>query len=303
MINIERGNIYHGKLPRGCELCLLGLKSVIFITGLCNVKCFYCPVSRDRKGRDVIYINDVNANLITILEEIENSLSRGVAITGGEPSLVDERLCELCKFLKREYGEDFHIHIYTNPISWSRHFLMKICQIPIDELRLHITCREALHKVLINIKYLRDTTFDIGVEVPVFPGWEENIVNVVEDLYHRDIISFVNLNEVDINDSNVDNIINRGYEVDYRGFLRGSYESCIKVLNILSRKFRDLNIHVCTSTVKDSIQVRLRMYTRSIVYASSNQYVQEDGTVIRYVDGRVVREVLIGRSFKIFEII
>lgn len=51
-------SIIYNDLPTGCKLCLMGLKSILFITGLCNVKCFYCPVSRERIGRDVIYIND-----------------------------------------------------------------------------------------------------------------------------------------------------------------------------------------------------------------------------------------------------
>ncbi|MCC6019997.1 MAG: hypothetical protein LM577_01310 [Thermoproteaceae archaeon] len=44
-------------MPRGCELCLLGAKSFVFITGPCLLGCFYCPMGADRLGRDVIYVN------------------------------------------------------------------------------------------------------------------------------------------------------------------------------------------------------------------------------------------------------
>ena len=51
--------------PRGraldCELCYAGLKAVIFITGVCDENCYYCPVDRDRFGRSVIYVNDERA--------------------------------------------------------------------------------------------------------------------------------------------------------------------------------------------------------------------------------------------------
>jgi pyruvate formate-lyase activating enzyme-like uncharacterized protein len=50
---------YRGGVVRGCELCLLGAKSVIFITGLCPLSCPYCPVSAERFGKDVMYVNDV----------------------------------------------------------------------------------------------------------------------------------------------------------------------------------------------------------------------------------------------------
>jgi len=44
-----------------CELCYVGLKAVIFITGVCDENCYYCPVDRDRFGRSVIYVNDERA--------------------------------------------------------------------------------------------------------------------------------------------------------------------------------------------------------------------------------------------------
>ncbi len=297
----RKENVHFGKLSRGCELCLKGLKSVLFITGLCNVNCFYCPISRERKHKDVIYINDVTANLITILNEIENSLSRGLAITGGEPTLVIDRLYELCRIVKREYGQDFHIHVYTNPKSWTRHTIFRLTETPIDELRLHIVDTQALNIFTRYLRYIKDCSFNVGLEVPVFPGWERKIVDVVDKLYNMDIIEFVNLNEVDITGSNINSIVKYGYYVDSVGSLKGSYEACIRVFKELSRNFPDLSIHVCSSITKDFIQIRLRTFMRSLFYASSLQFLQEDGTVERFSKGKIVREVLIGRSFKVFE--
>ncbi|MFP3348773.1 MAG: radical SAM protein, partial [Thermoproteus sp.] len=39
-------NIHSGPLAKGCDMCLVGAKAVIFITGLCRYRCFYCPVDR-----------------------------------------------------------------------------------------------------------------------------------------------------------------------------------------------------------------------------------------------------------------
>ncbi|NPB00239.1 MAG: radical SAM protein [Crenarchaeota archaeon] len=294
-------NLHNREIARGCELCLRGLKSIIFITGLCNINCFYCPISRERKGKDIIYVNDVCANLITILEEVESSMSMGVAVTGGEPTMVIDRVVELCRLLKREYGNDFHIHIYTNPASWNRYRAFKLLNdAPIDEIRLHIVSRDVLRRFLRYLDFVKNCSSILGLEVPVVPGLHEDIHSIVEELYHRDIIEFVNLNELDVSESNYENLIRAGLPVD-RGRVRGSYEICVKVFYELCDLFPDLSIHLCSSVTKDSIQIRLRMFIRSLYYSTTYHRVQDDGTVLRYINENVVREVLIGRSFKVFE--
>ncbi len=294
-------NLQHNDIPEGCKLCLRGLKSVLFITGLCKVSCFYCPISRERKGRDVIYINDVPGNLITILDELENSMSMGLAITGGEPTLVIDRVVELSRLLKREYGDDFHIHIYSNPLSWSRITAFKLLnESSIDEIRLHIVEYQTLRKFLNYLKLIRDSSSVIGLEIPVIPGYQSNIYNIVRELYHRDIIEFINLNELDVSESNLEKLLAMGLNV-HRGRVRGSYELCVKVFNELCRMFPDLRIHLCSSYTKDNVQIRLRMFIRSLYYSTSVHRVLDDGSVMRYKKHLTLREVLIGRSFKIFE--
>ena len=45
-------------MARGCELCFAGFKAVIFVTGLCDDGCYYCPVSRNKLGYNLFYVNE-----------------------------------------------------------------------------------------------------------------------------------------------------------------------------------------------------------------------------------------------------
>ena len=63
-MGIERqdcGSAHSGPLAKGCEYCIRGSKMVLFVTGKCRTGCYYCPVSFEKKGRDVVafsfYVN------------------------------------------------------------------------------------------------------------------------------------------------------------------------------------------------------------------------------------------------------
>ncbi|RLE80850.1 MAG: radical SAM protein, partial [Thermoprotei archaeon] len=109
------GNIVYGDLCEGCRICMHGRKAVIFITGLCPVNCFYCPISAERRGKDLTFVNERQvSSLKELLEEVELMDAEGAGITGGEPLVRLERTINYIRELKKHFGKDFHIHLYTS---------------------------------------------------------------------------------------------------------------------------------------------------------------------------------------------
>jgi hypothetical protein len=85
---------------------------VLFVTGQCNRTCWYCPISSEKKGRDVVYANDrLVSSDEDVLEEARDMGALGAGVTGGEPLLVPERVHHYCRLLKDAFGEEFNIHL------------------------------------------------------------------------------------------------------------------------------------------------------------------------------------------------
>jgi len=78
-------------IPLGCKFCLKGAKAVLFLNGICqgpNHCSWYCPISEERKGKDISYADEIQMNSKEeLLEEINKINAKGMSITGGEPLL------------------------------------------------------------------------------------------------------------------------------------------------------------------------------------------------------------------------
>src|SRR5207245_2244997 len=133
-----------GVLPMGCIQCREGAKLVLFVTGLCDKECFYCPVSRDKMYRDVMFANErpihigaggsEEARWAGLFEECELMGAKGAGITGGDPMVVPERVEAAVRALKTRFGAAFHIHLYTScafDIAW----IARLKTAGLDEMR------------------------------------------------------------------------------------------------------------------------------------------------------------------------
>lgn len=272
-----------GPLSVGCEQCEEGRKMVLFVSGLCPFRCFYCPVSERRNQKDVVYANERPVNCDEdILEEARAMDASGTGITGGDPLYSFPRTLHYVRLLKQAFGKDHHLHLYTrepNPMK-----IRALAAAGLDEVRLHIphylwgameTRGQAFHKIF------RDAPrwgLRRGVEIPLIPDKEDDLRKLLRSLRTAKV-DFVNLNEFEFSETNEQNLGARGY----RGNPSGGWG--VQGSRIVARKLLGEDwgfpLHFCSSGFKDSVQLRQRLLRRGAKTAQPFDVLTDDGTLVK----------------------
>ncbi len=275
-----------GKLPEGCRMCVKGEKLVLFETGFCNNNCAYCPISEQKKNKDVIFANEMPAkNDKDIISEAKMSESKGAGITGGDPLTRAERTAKHIRLLKKQFGKAFHIHLYTVPNLITTEKLAKLYKAGLDEIRIHPNLDDGAlwHK----INWLKQFKWDVGMEIPVIPGKEKETKKLLD--FAKDKVDFVNLNELELSDTNESKLREMGFmpKKQYAYEVNGSEKMGMKLMNYCLKK-GFTQVHFCTVKLKDGVQLfnRLRRRAENTAYAFDIK--QKNGVLIRgaaYISG------------------
>jgi len=270
-----------GKLPKGCQLCVKGEKTVLFVTGLCSRKpyCYFCPVSDRKLGRDVVYVNEWQTRSFKdLVTEVKLCSSKGMGITGGDPLMNVERCVKYIKFVKKEFGKRFHVHLYTPLVLVNDERLEKLFKAGLDEIRFHPNFDDS--KLWENMKFAKRFDWDVGVEIPVVPGKEKEIFKLVD--FIKNNVDFINLNELEVADNKVNKLVKLGFStkdcVSYA--VKGSEKLAKELLEYCSRH-TNLDAHYCSSKLKDKIQLAERIKKRARGVKRKFDRVTEEGMLIR----------------------
>jgi len=249
-----------GELLEGCKLCMRGLKSVLFITGLCRDRCFYCPISKGKRG-DNTYINEVRSYTPwDAVLEVDACGSRGVGVTGGDPLLRLERVVEYVRVLKEVFGRSFHVHLYTSGSLLSSDVMERLVNAGVDEIRIHVIGEKSWSALRVALQY----PVTVAVENPALPDGLEALKKLLLRAWEVGV-RFVNLNELEFSESNELRLRLRGYRVRESGVAaEGSEEVALTLLRWVVEEGIDLNLHYCPARFKDSIQFRARLTLRGL---------------------------------------
>jgi uncharacterized protein len=282
---------------KGCELCQLGAKMVLFVTGLCQRGCYYCPLSDHRRGKDVVYANErLVRNDADILEEARSMDALGTGITGGEPLLKLNRVQGYIKFLKSEFGSAHHIHLYS-ALAPSHRTLDALACAGLDEIRLHPSLEEwddfSSSRYYEALEYAGHLGLHAGVEIPAI----KPVPAIVEAL--KELGGFLNLNELEFSETNYDAMVVRGFVPIKSGYAAlGSRKTALEIVS------DDVPVYFCSSSSKDKVQLKERLKRKARRIARPFDEVTDDGTLVYGVLGSVPSfEHLKGISSNEYEVV
>ncbi len=300
------GSFALGPKRQACNDCLAGKKTVIFITGLCNKHCFYCPVSDEKMRRDTPFANERplrNGHEIKdLIEEIKACNSTGASITGGDPLLKVDRCVQYIKGLKKEFGPRFHIHLYTWGTFASEANLKKLEAAGLDEIRFHLFKDPDFSRILPALK----TKLQVTVEVPCIPT-KENEKELFEmiSFMKQHGIRYLNLNEFEFSDANFDQMQSHGFEqsndIEYRA--KGSLQLAYKIADYARPH---INVNFCSSANKSFLQIGQRLKRRAITTKKPFETVNSDGMIEKFIaEGKqlttaTVKKILAEHGKKVF---
>jgi hypothetical protein len=251
-----------GNLAQGCKLCVKGKKSVLFTTGVCPRNCFFCPISDYKKNKDVIFINELELNeleLSKLKKEIRLCNSKGVGITGGDPLSKLERTAGFIKVLKKDFGDKFHIHLYTSFNLLTKDKLKKLFNAGLDEIRFHPDLDDASNWD--KIKLVKDFSWSIGVEVPLIPNKKTELLKMIN--YFKDYVDFFNFNEFEMSDNKQIDKFKENYSLEDNSSyaVKDSLRLGLDLLKYCD--LHNLNSHLCSVKLKDKVQLANRIKRRA----------------------------------------
>lgn len=256
-------------------MCLKGEKMVLFVTGICPRNCKYCPLSKKRKNVDKVFANERECrNFKEIEKEIINSNAKGCGVTGGDPLYDFKRTIKILSQIRNRFKK-FHIHIYLSTLLVDEDKLKKLSKY-VDEVRFHPDLEKDIDEEVKKIALARKH-FDkknVGIEIPIFPDKEKETIKFLEKAVEH--VGFLNLNELEIGDSNFD-WIKKNYSLNEDTY---TVENSISIGKKIIKKFSGkVNVHLCTARTKNWYQFRnrLKKYSQKKFFKKT-----DDGTQIYF---------------------
>ncbi len=294
------GSYYIGILPDGCRLCLEGAKAVLFLGGDCfsPEHCrWYCPISQERRRPTAVFIDEIPVkDYKTIKEEIEMIQGLGLSFTGGDPLYSSKKaqlVSKYAKKLKRDFGTEFHLHLYTSGLSFNKDIASELYSAGLDEIRFH---PPPGHFQTLLPAF--DFDWSVGAEVPGIPSQnqKEYIISLADFLRDHGG-QFLNINEFEINQMNYDTLKLKGFSLleETLAAVEGSREFYLDLLSSLAKG--SLNIHFCPVSLKDSYQYRKRFFRRAETIHAPYEFITPDG-LLYYLE--IAGSLPLLKEFRVF---
>ncbi len=261
-------------LSPGCRHCGAGGWSCLFVNGLCNGHCFYCPSAQDDSGPPV-----TNGLVFTDPDEYADYVATlgfsGVSISGGEPLLTADLALSFLRAVRKRCGDKVHLWLYTNGTLLTPNLCRKLKDAGLDEIRFD------LGAVRYNLKKLRLAVGSIPtvtVEIPAVPEDEELLKLKMVEMAEAGV-KHLNLHQMRLTPHNFAPLTARGYI-----FLHGEkvtlLESELCALRLVRFSLEQgipLPVNYCSFTFKRRFQLAASRRRAALSICRSGETVTEPG--------------------------
>lgn len=190
----------------GCALCGQGEWSCLFINGICNASCFYCPSDQKKEGQPVTSSLEFS-NPNDYADYVKAFNIKGVSFSGGEPLMSFDRVLLFLKTLRAKVSHSLHIWMYTNGLLITEDKLKKLKDNGLDEIRFDIsadTYRLGAMKKAIGLIPC------VTVEIPAIPEDLKKTRPLIKEL-HEAGVNYLNLHQIRCSRFNKTRLMKRGY--------------------------------------------------------------------------------------------
>lgn len=280
-------------LSPGCVLCGQGKWSCLFITGVCNAACFYCPAAQTEDHQPATQSFDFDDPV-----EYASYLNRfgftGCSFSGGEPLLVYDRLKSYLTEIRKSCSPDLYIWMYTNGILGSRDRFKELTELGLDEVRFDIG---ATGFNLKNLEKASGVVRNLTVEIPAVPHEEEKLIKILPQLEQLGVTN-LNLHSLRLTHHNARHLTRHDYT-----YLHGEQvvvmESellAFKLMNQVAELQLNLGVNYCSSQYKRKFQ-RSGFRRRVAALMHPAEYCSEMGYIIR-LDEAAAKVSVLGYEFE-----
>ena len=243
--------VAYRNLSPGCELCVQGDWSCLFINGRCNCRCFYCPSRQDEDSLPTT--NTIQfSNPRDYVDYIRRMGFRGVSFSGGEPLLKLDETLRYIRSIKQVFGDTAHTWLYTNGTLANVSTLRKLREAGLDEIRFDIGATELN---LDAAKRAVDMIDTVTVEIPSLPEQVEIMKEKILEMRAAGI-KYLNLHQLRLTLHNLPELIKRNYT-----FLHGErvtvFESELTALQLMYWTYTEgipLPVNYCSFVYKNRFQ-------------------------------------------------
>jgi pyruvate formate-lyase activating enzyme-like uncharacterized protein len=238
-------------LSKGCTLCGQGLWSCLFINGLCNCACFYCPNTQDD-------MSVPTTNRLTFTDPVQYARYirhfgfQGVSISGGEPFLTFEKCLRYIAAVKQHAGAHIYTWLYTNGTLVTQDKLKQLRDAGLDEIRFDIG---AVNYDLSRARLAGGIIPVVTVEIPAVPEDMPILQKTLHTMADTGI-RHLNLHQLRLTPYNLEKLRERPYT-----FLHGEQatvlESELCALEIMAYGLEQelpIGINYCSFHYKNSFQ-------------------------------------------------